>query len=43
MKMALLCACLLAFFNNLTSWSGVAYYLPVVFQRGGYDDLSMAI
>ena len=43
MKMALLCACLLAFFNNLTGWSGVAYYLPVVFQRGGYDDPSMAI
>ena len=42
-KMALLCACLLALFNNLTGWSGVAYYMPEIFKRGGYDTPSQAI
>jgi len=42
-KMALACAVLLAFFNNLTGWSGIAYYLPDIFQRGGYADPSLAI
>lgn len=42
-KWALLCACFLALFNNLTGWSGVAYYMPEIFRRGGYDDPSQAI
>ena len=42
-KMALICACLLALFNNLTGWSGVAYYMPEIFKRGGYDSPSQAI
>ena len=42
-KMALVCACLLALFNNLTGWSGVAYYMPEIFKRGGYDSPSQAI
>ena len=42
-KMALVCACLLALFNNLTGWSGVAYYMPEIFKRGGYDAPSQAI
>lgn len=43
MRSALFVAVLLAFFANLTGWSGIAYYLPVVFQKGGYADPSMAI
>jgi SP family arabinose:H+ symporter-like MFS transporter len=43
MKWALISACLLAVFNNLTGWSGVAYYMPEIFKRGGYDDPSQAI
>lgn len=42
-KWALISASLLAVFNNLTGWSGVAYYMPEIFQRGGYDDPSQAI
>ena len=42
-KLALVCACLLALFNNLTGWSGVAYYMPEIFKRGGYDAPSQAI
>lgn len=42
-KWALVTACLLAVFNNLTGWSGVAYYMPEIFRRGGYDDPSQAI
>lgn len=42
-KMAILCACLLALFSNLTGWSGVAYYMPEIFKRGGYDEPSQAI
>ena len=42
-KLALICACLLALFNNLTGWSGVAYYMPEIFKRGGYDAPSQAI
>jgi MFS transporter, SP family, arabinose:H+ symporter len=43
LRMALVIAVLLAFFNNLTGWSGIAYYLPVIFQKGGYSDPSRAI
>ena len=43
LRMALVIAVLLAFFNNLTGWSGIAYYLPVIFQKGGYADPSRAI
>ena len=42
-KLALICACLLALFNNLTGWSGVAYYMPEIFKLGGYDSPSQAI
>lgn len=42
-RMAIVVAVLLAFFNNLTGWSGIAYYLPVIFQKGGYADPSRAI
>jgi sugar porter (SP) family MFS transporter len=43
LRLALVIAVLLAFFNNLTGWSGIAYYLPVIFQKGGYADPSRAI
>src|SRR5260370_35402455 len=43
LRIALVIAVLLAFFNNLTGWSGIAYYLPVIFQKGGYADPSRAI
>jgi MFS family permease len=42
-RMALVIAVILAFFNNLTGWSGIAYYLPVIFQKGGYEDPSRSI
>jgi sugar porter (SP) family MFS transporter len=42
-RMALVVAVILAFFNNLTGWSGIAYYLPVIFQKGGYDGPSRSI
>lgn len=42
-RIAVLTAILLAFFNNLTGWSGIAYYLPVIFQQGGYASPSSAI
>jgi SP family arabinose:H+ symporter-like MFS transporter len=42
-RTALLTGILLGLFNNWTGWSGVAYYLPTLFQMGGYADASDAI
>ena len=42
-RTALLTGVLLGLFNNWTGWSGVAYYLPTLFQMGGYTDASDAI
>lgn len=42
-RLALITGILLAVFNNWTGWSGVAYYLPTIFQMGGYADPSKAI
>jgi SP family arabinose:H+ symporter-like MFS transporter len=36
-RKALLCAVLLAIFNNLTGWSVIAYYLSDIFNRAGFD------
>ncbi len=42
-RTALLVGILLGLFNNWTGWSGVAYYLPTLFQMGGYTEASDAI
>jgi len=33
----------LALFNNWTGWTGIAFYLPVLFQKAGYSQASEAI
>lgn len=43
LRMALLVGILLAIFNNYTGWSGVFYYLPEIFKRGGFPDTVDAI
>ena len=42
-RKALLIGILLALFNNWTGWSGIAYYLPTLFQRSGFAEKSDAI
>jgi len=42
-RLALATGVLLALFNNWTGWSGVAYYLPTIFQLAGVPDPSRAI
>ena len=42
-RYALLIAVILAFLNNLTGWSCVAYYLPILFQKAGFPDPAEAI
>jgi sugar porter (SP) family MFS transporter len=42
-RLALITGVLLALFNNWTGWSGVAYYLPSIFQMAGIPDPSKAI
>jgi SP family arabinose:H+ symporter-like MFS transporter len=42
-RLALLTGILLAVFNNWTGWSGVAYYLPYLFQMAGFLEKSDAI
>ena len=43
MRRALLTGIALAMFNNWTGWSGIAYYLPSLFQQAGYARASSAI
>ena len=43
MRHALLIGIALALFNNWTGWSGIAYYLPSLFQQAGYPQASSAI
>jgi MFS transporter, SP family, arabinose:H+ symporter len=43
MRRALLTGIALALFNNWTGWSGIAYYLPTLFQQAGYSQASAAI
>ena len=43
MKWALLVGLLLALFNNLTGWSAMGYYLPTLFQKGGFPNTADAI
>jgi len=42
-RYALLIAVILAFLNNLTGWSCVAYYLPILLQKAGFPDPAEAI
>ncbi|MBI2842845.1 MAG: sugar porter family MFS transporter [Armatimonadetes bacterium] len=42
-RIALVIGILLAVFSNWTGWSGVAYYLPTIFQMAGIPDPSKAI
>jgi SP family arabinose:H+ symporter-like MFS transporter len=43
MRRALHTGIALALFNNWTGWSGIAYYLPSLFQQAGYPQASSAI
>jgi MFS transporter, SP family, arabinose:H+ symporter len=43
MRKALVTGALLGLFNNWTGWSGIAYYLPTLFQQAGYARASDAI
>lgn len=43
MRTALLVGVLLAFFNNWTGWTAMGYYLPTLFQRGGFPETADAI
>lgn len=42
-RYALLIAVILALLSNLTGWSCVAYYLPILFQKAGFPDPAEAI
>lgn len=42
-RRALLIGVLLAIFNQLTGWSGIAFYLPKIFQIGGWTEKTGAI
>jgi sugar porter (SP) family MFS transporter len=42
-RMALFVGIVLALFNNWTGWTGVSYYLPMLFQQSGYPEASAAI
>ncbi|OFX13420.1 MAG: hypothetical protein A2Z18_01475 [Armatimonadetes bacterium RBG_16_58_9] len=42
-RRALVVGVLLALFNNWTGWSGIAYYLPTLFQKAGFVAASDAI
>lgn len=43
MRMALLVGVLMAIFNNWTGWTGIAYYLPTLFQKAGQSSTADAI
>ena len=43
MGYALLIGILLAFFNNWTGWSVMGGYVPILFEKAGLDDRSVAI
>jgi MFS transporter, SP family, arabinose:H+ symporter len=43
MRKALFTGAMLGLFNNWTGWSGIAYYLPTLFQQAGYSRASDAI
>jgi len=43
MRRALLVGVALALFNNWTGWTGLAYYLPFLFQQCGYPRAAAAI
>jgi SP family arabinose:H+ symporter-like MFS transporter len=42
-RRALLTGVVLALLNNWTGWTGIAYYLPLLFQQAGYSQASEAI
>ena len=42
-RYALLIGIILAFLNNWTGWSCVAYYMPILFQKAGFPDPAQAI
>jgi sugar porter (SP) family MFS transporter len=42
-RTALLTGIALALFNNWTGWTGIAFYLPTLFQKAGYAQASDAI
>jgi SP family arabinose:H+ symporter-like MFS transporter len=43
MRRALFVGIALALFNNWTGWTGLAYYLPLLFQQSGYPKAATAI
>jgi MFS transporter, SP family, arabinose:H+ symporter len=43
MRRALLTGVVLALLNNWTGWTGIAYYLPLLFQQAGYTQATDAI
>lgn len=43
MRAALFTGIILAVMNNWTGWTGIAYYLPTLFQRAGFSNASDAI
>jgi MFS transporter, SP family, arabinose:H+ symporter len=43
LRRALLTGILLALFNNWTGWSGIAYYVPTLFQQSGFSAAGDAI
>jgi SP family arabinose:H+ symporter-like MFS transporter len=43
MRKALFVGVALALFNNWTGWTGIAYYLPSLFQLSGYPQAASAI
>ena len=42
-RTAFLVAVLLALFNQWTGWTFIAYYLPILFQKAGFEEASEAI
>jgi SP family arabinose:H+ symporter-like MFS transporter len=43
MRRALAIGLLLAFFHNFSGWTGIALYLPTLFQKAGYAEVSDAL
>jgi SP family arabinose:H+ symporter-like MFS transporter len=43
LKMALVIGICLALFNNLTGWTAMSFYIPILFQKGGHPEIADSI
>jgi SP family arabinose:H+ symporter-like MFS transporter len=43
LKTALVVGICLALFNNLTGWTAMSFYIPILFQKGGHPEIADSI